>query len=133
MDTKNRINIDGVWYVREGKLNSTDINFQVYEDDHIPTRGITLELEDFCFEFSVLEDIPKEAGQPSTFYGHSIVFYDKNTDIRHEDWDNDTWMKGVFKGDKESMEDLPNEFSKTQLVGLRAIIQRAIELGYINK
>ncbi len=132
MDTKNRINIDGVWYVREDKLNSKDINFKVYEDDHIPTRGITLELEDFCFEFSVLENI-QEVGHYSTFYGPSIVFYDKNTDIKHEDWDSQSWMKGILEGNEESLSDLPESFTKTQLIGLKAIIKKAQDPGHINK
>ena len=131
MDTKNRIQIDGVWYVREDTLKSKDVNFEVYEDDHIPTRGITLELEDFCFEFSVLESIDEEDG--SSFEMPSIVFYDKNTDITHEGWDNEIWMFDIIDETPGAMHEFPNGFTPTQIIGLKSIINKAESLGYIKR
>ena len=76
---KNRIQIDGVWYVKESKQEPLDIIFYdgaVYEDDN------------YCIE----------ASRDKEYNSISVEVLDKNTNTK-EYIDSQEYIKGVIKGD----------------------------------
>ena len=76
---KDRIQIDGVWYIKENKQEPLDIIFYdgaVYEDD------------DYCIE----------ATRHKGFHGIYVEVKDKNTGEK-EYIDNEDYLKYVIKGD----------------------------------
>jgi hypothetical protein len=95
---QDRIQIDGVWYVRETvalapiKLNPTEF------------EGIIVEDNNFCFEATrILRDY-------GGYYDDiNIKFTDKRIKPwKEENWDNNIWMKGVLNNEPVSFEELPD-------------------------
>jgi len=85
MDNKDRVQIDGVWYVRE--------NIPIEEIDPIYYLGAVLENEAYCFDANVLV----EDGEflRDTF---SVRFKDKKAQIE-EFWDNVLFFNGLLNDD----------------------------------
>jgi len=76
---EDRVQIDGIWYIKENKQEPLDIIFYdgaVYEDD------------DYCIE----------ASRDKEYNSISVEIYDKNTG-KKEYIDNEDYIKGVIKGD----------------------------------
>ena len=75
---KDRVQIDGVWYIKENKQEPLDIIFYdgaVYEDDY------------YCIE----------AYRDKEYKSISVEIYDKNTG-KKEYIDNEDYIKGVING-----------------------------------
>lgn len=96
---KDRIQIDGVWYVREDNIEDEPINLDVVE-----TQGCLVENEDFCY------DATRIANDKGGFYeGVDIKVTDKREKPWKEDhWDNNNWMRGVLEYNPESWKELPD-------------------------
>ena len=96
---KDRIQIDGVWYVREDNIEDEPINLDVVE-----TQGCLVENEDFCY------DATRIANDKGGFYeGVDIKVTDKREKPWKEDrWDNNNWMRGILEYDSKSWKELPD-------------------------
>ncbi len=92
---KERIQIDGVWYVRE-----TEPEEEIILNDLTQVLNIIYENDDYSWEAS---RIFKDDGE--TFYeGFDIEFTDKRkTPWKTEYWDSMKWLKGVLEDDRHSM------------------------------
>jgi hypothetical protein len=95
---QDRIQIDGVWYVRETvalapiKLNPTEFEGIIVEDNY------------FCFEAT---RILRDSG--GYYDDINIKFTDKRIKPwKEENWDNNIWMKGVLNNEPVSFEELPD-------------------------
>ena len=92
---ENRIQINGVWYVREDISEQKDIEVKYsmschYENDDYVWEATRLMKDD---EISYYPDI-------------DIKFTDKrNKPWKEEYWDNNTWMVGVINDDPDAMKD----------------------------
>jgi len=91
---QDRIQIDGVWYVREQQEPEVEINI-------LRSESRTIESDKYCFDAVRLE----RSDAPGTYYdGIDVKFTDKRTKPWKEDfWDNDAWMRGVLINDPESL------------------------------
>jgi hypothetical protein len=112
---ENRIEINGVWYVKE----STDEKEPI-ELDPTQFEGLVVEDGDFCFEAT---RIFKDDGTP---YSDCVSI--KCTDKREkpwkeDDWDHTGWMRGVLKNNPESLEELPADMGKESIRFLQAFLQ----------
>jgi hypothetical protein len=96
---KDRIQIDGVWYVKEDNQNDEPIKLEVVE-----TQGYLVENTNFSYEATRIGN--DEGG----FYeGVDIQVTDKRSKPWKEDnWDNSNWMRGVLEYDPESWKELPD-------------------------
>ena len=96
---KTRIQIDGIWYVREDQIEKNSI-----ELDPVKFEGIVVEDEKFCFEATrILRD---SGGYYDDIH---IKFTDKRVKPWKEDhWDGNIWMKGVLNNEPVSFEELPD-------------------------
>jgi hypothetical protein len=121
----NRIQIDGVWYVKEDTLKKPIIEIN-------PTHfeGYVVENDDFCFEATrIFKD-------DNTFYdGIDIERTDKRFenrgDWRLDNWDNDIWLKGILQNDPDSWE-LLNDMGKDEnMVFLQAFLQFLTDKGWL--
>ena len=119
---ENRIEINGVWYVREDTITDPL--------DHLEAEVIDLTFsEECCYETSkycfVALRIRRDSGDE--FYPDiSIKFTDKRSGDRdtwkEEYWDNNNWFKGILEGNPESVKSLNEEMDicsqgKKQLKG----------------
>ena len=89
-----RIEINGVWYVKEDNREDEPIKLDVVE-----TQGCVVENEDFCY------DATRIANDKGGFYdGVDIKVTDKREKPWKEDyWDNNAWIRGVLINDPESL------------------------------
>ena len=96
---KDRIQIDGVWYVKEDNQNDEPIKLEVVE-----TQGCLVENTNFSYEATRIGN--DEGG----FYdGVDIKVTDKREKPWKEDhWDNNNWMRGVLEYDSQSWKELPD-------------------------
>ena len=91
---ENRIQINGVWYVREDVSNSNEIEIDIREDITC-FKGCAYEYGKYCWEATLL-DSP-----------HGDILDIKFTDKREkpwkeEHWDNIEWFLDVYNGKPES-------------------------------
>lgn len=96
---KDRIQIDGVWYVREDNIEDEPIKLEVVE-----TQGYLVENTNFSY------DATRIANDKGGFYdGVDIKVTDKRQKPWKEDhWDNSNWMRGVLEYNPESWKELPD-------------------------
>ena len=96
---KDRIQIDGVWYVREDNIEDEPIKLEVVE-----TQGYLVENTNFSY------DATRIANDEGGFYeGVDIQVTDKRSKPWKEDnWDNSNWMRGVLEYDPVSWKELPD-------------------------
>lgn len=115
---KNRIQIDGVWYVKEDQVQIKEI-----EMDPAWFDGCVAENDEVCFEATrILRD-------EYTPYSDSIdIKFTNKTggDREHwteDHWDNNKWMVGVMQNNPDSMKELPN-IGKDNILFLQEFLKR---------
>ena len=108
---ENRIEINGVWYVREDAI---DDPLDYIEEEEV---DITFS-EECCYEtykYSfVASRIRRDGSSSGEYYPDiSITFTDKRSGDRdtwkEEYWDNNNWFKGILEGKAESIVSLDEE------------------------
>jgi len=105
-----RIEINGVWYVREDAINDSIDHLEVEEMNPTFSEECCYETDKYCFVASRI----RQAGPDTEFYPDiSITFTDKRIGDRdkwkEEYWDNTNWFKGILEGNPESLESLNTE------------------------
>jgi len=95
---QDRIQIDGVWYVRETAALAP------IELDPTEFEGIVVEDDKFCFEAT---RIRRDSGE---FYDDiDMKFTDKRVKpCKEEYWDSNAWMKGILNNNPDSHKGLPD-------------------------
>ena len=106
---ENRIEINGVWYIREDAINDSLDHLEDEELDLSFSEECCYETDKYCF---VAQRVKINGGDE--FYSDiNIEFTDKrsgNIDTwKKEYWDNNNWFKGIRKGNPESIESLNEE------------------------
>ena len=127
---ENRIEINGVWYVRE---NANIDHIESEEMDLTFSEECIYENKEYCF---VASRIRKDGGDG--FYpGLSITFTDKRSGDRdtwkEEYWDNNNWFKGILENDPLTMTSLKEELDicsqgKKQL---KRFLNRLVDEGWL--
>lgn len=122
----NRIQIDGVWYVKENTIKKPKI--ELY-----PTHfeGCVVENNDFCFEAT---RIFKDDGTP---YEDSVSI--ERTDKRFENrkdwivehWDSTSWMRGILNNNADSWKELPDMGKNENTEFLQAFLQFLTDKGWL--
>jgi hypothetical protein len=130
---ENRIEINGVWYVREDAINDSLDNLEEEEMDLTFTEECHYETDKYCF---IASRIRIDGGDE--FYPDiTIEFTDKRSANRdtwkEEYWENNNWFKGILEGKAESIVSLDEETDicpqgKKQLKGF---LNRLVEVGWL--
>jgi hypothetical protein len=109
-----RIEINGVWYVKEDKPTKLDLT----EKDVTFTKSCVYETSDYCWKASL---ISKDNGKE--FYPNlDIKCIDKKIDTT-EYWDNPLWLNKVLDGSKEEIEEEKKDMSDQGLENFRAFLK----------
>lgn len=130
---QNRIQIDGVWYVREDKSSLIAQN-EIDEISVIEFKGVVYETSRYTFEANVLGK-NRNNGEELQFYNDdcSIKFTDKTSGDEREDyWDNDDWMLQVAKGHQEALDELKEDLDELGIRQFIWICNDLIEKGYLK-
>ena len=132
LNMENRIQINGVWYVREDSQPAEE----TFEDIQvIQSLECVYETSDYCWAASRMY---KDDGK--TFYpGIDIKFTDKTykTSGDREDWiedywDNDTWILGVYRNEPSSMLDAKEAMNEKGIKDFRNFIHKLIQMGWLE-
>jgi hypothetical protein len=132
---QDRIEINGIWYVREVKQHTPVIN-EIDDEDVVDTLSCTWETDEFCFDATVI--LRDNAEELSDFYGSPFL---KITDKRpsdRKDWidhevDNSLWFLGVLEGNPDSMEEAKEMFNDNGIQGFQRFISYLIQKGWLSE
>ena len=125
-----RVEINGVWYVRED-LQPTQPEDSI-ELDPVHTETLTFETNECVFEVDRMYRDDDE-----TFYdGLTVKFTDKRhsdrTEWTEDTWDNDKFLIGVLKNDPEPIESAQESLSKQGISELKCVIRYLINRGWLT-
>lgn len=123
MKAEDRIQINGTWYVKE------EIPAQTEPQDLLYTQQCLLELDQCMFEASrIYSDYNNEI-----FLKNSVDIKYTNKITKSSDyWDNGQWMKGLFDGDKEALDEVSDMLNKSEIAQLKVFIGTLIENNWLN-
>lgn len=135
---EDRIQVNGVWYVKETtKAVSDSVSMTVIEEFDV-TRSLARiwENDDWVFEAKILL-APDGTELEDTWGDCWLTITEKVGDTNH-DWvehsiDNPTWMLGVYEGDPLSMREA-NKMMTSEGIGLfRGFLSLLIKNGWLKK
>ena len=123
MKTEDRIQINGTWYVKEEEQPQTE------PQDLLYTQHCLLELDDCMFEASrMYSDYNNEI-----FLKNSVDIKYTNKITKSSDyWDNGEWMKQLFDGDKEALDEVSDILNKSEIAQLKVFIGTLIENNWLD-
>jgi hypothetical protein len=126
---KDRIQVDGVWYVRE---NKTLPIVEIKPRDVTNSLSCTWESDEWCFEATVI--LKDEAKDLTDIYTDPWIEITDKRPANRDDWkkdnsDNPNWFIGVLEGSDESMEDANKIFDEQGLAEFRGFISYLIDKG----
>lgn len=120
--TPNRIEIDGVWYVREDNTNTNSPKIDI-----TCFKGMVYETDKYCWEATIIE---KEDG---TYYDDiDIKFTDKRfKPWKEKHWDSVAWMIGVCENNPSSMTEAKKLMCEEGIASFRLFIQKLRDEGWL--
>lgn len=119
---EDRIQINGVWYVRE-----TDTEEEIRVDNLTQTLNIIYENGDYVWEATRIYNDDGE----SFYDGFDIEFTDKTTKPwKTEQWDNMTWFKGILDNNHSSMEDAKEDMNDKGIKDFRLFLNELKNRGW---
>ncbi len=117
--SKERIQINGVWYVQEEQPIQLDIAEFI---------GLVYENDKYCFEATQLVKNKDEY-----YPGVDVEFIDKRTKPwKEEYWDNESWLIGVYENNPESMPEARESMCEEGIKVFQAFIKVLIDKGWIK-
>ena len=118
---QNRIQIDGVWYIREQQEPEVQLDITRF-------KGMVTESDKYCFEATLIKD----DDVPGKYYdGVDMEFTDKRSKPwKTDSWDNNTWMNGVLDNDPESLSEL-DHLCPQGIAELKAFLKVLKEEGWL--
>lgn len=125
---ENRIEINGVWYVREDQVTNTPV--ETIELDATAFNGRVYESDLYCFEAT---QILNEDGLP-----YDDVCDIEVTDKRVKPWkveqlDNPKWFIGVLENNPESMDGAREMFCAQGILEFCSVVQDLIDINWLKK
>lgn len=120
---KERIQIDGVWYVRE---TETKPQPKFIDVEITKSMSALYENDDYCWEAIKLindDDTPQD-----DIY---VEFIDKKIDLKKIGyWDNILWIKGVFENNPDSIAQASEMMSDDGILHFRSFLNELKKIGW---
>ena len=135
--TKDRIQIDGVWYAKETTKPIPDLLRMTNIDEFDVTKSLNRIWEDdnWAFEAKIL--LTSDGTSLEDTWGDCWIQITEKLDDRdrwvEHDIDNPRWMLGVLEGDPESMEDANNMMTSEGIRLFRGFLSLLIKNGWLKK
>jgi len=124
-----RIQINGVWYVKE----QPGAKPEPHSVDVIHTQSIVYEDLDYCFKATITID--PETGQPLYNYiGMDVKVTDKTNgrDWTTEYWDSESFFRGCYERNPESIETLKESLNDAGVENFIAFLQHTADNGWLH-
>jgi hypothetical protein len=130
---KERIQINGIWYIRENTISEVEIDPKEITN----TLGCVWESSNWAFIAAVI--LRDEAENLLDIYSNGVTIditdkRNKNRDlwVQH-DCDNTNWLLGILEGDDESMSEAEGMFDEQGIAEFKRFIRHLITKGWIVK
>jgi superfamily I DNA and RNA helicase len=118
---KERIQIDGVWYVRETESQPEFIDVEINT-----SISALYENDDYCWE--AIKLINDDGTHQDDIY---VEFTDKNKTLKKIDyWDNMLWIKGVYEYNPDSIEQASEMMSDDGILHFRSFLNELKKIGW---
>lgn len=118
----NRIQLNGVWYVREGLTMPTEPEFTIDETTVMQTTNYAYEDSSIYIQYERY----RKSGWIK-FLDKSLYGTDSNREVL---WDNDSWLRGVAEGNPESIEEFTEDEMK-HLPKIQAFLNYLIKIDVL--
>mgnify|MGYP003335623089 CR=1 FL=1 len=110
---KDRIQINGVWYVKESNAKSATKKVEIEDHQITKFKGATFENDDYCWEATKIYKDDK-----TLYSGLDVKFTDKTVNPwKDSHWDNDKWMEGVLENNPDSLKEAYEAGQQTMYCG----------------
>ena len=118
---EDRIEINGVWYVKEDSTTDEDLGITEF-------KGCVYETDEYCWEATKLLKYDDK------YYDEiDIKFTDKSNKPWFSDhWDSNVWMKGVLRNDPESIKEAKTSMSKKGVADFKRFLRALQNKGWFN-
>jgi hypothetical protein len=125
---KNRIQINGVWYVRED-CPKEEVTVDI--DTLVDIKGCIYENSDFCWEATVLcRDYESGEIQPEV----DIKFTDKRVKPwKEENWDNNFWLQDLYEGEPNVVAYAEKLMSSKGVKQFQAFLKQLVKRGWLQQ
>jgi hypothetical protein len=130
---KERIQINGIWYVKENTIPEVEIDPKEITN----TLGCTWESSNWAFVAAVI--LRDEAEDLLDIYSNGVTIditdkrnKDRDLWVQH-DCDNTNWLLGILEGNDESMSDAEEMFDEQGIAEFKGFIRYLITKGWIVK
>lgn len=127
-----RIEINGVWYIREDAINDSLDILEEEEMDLTWTEECIYENDDYCFVASRIKKDDSEEFYPDI----SIKFTDKRhsdrTEWTDEHWDNNSWFRGILENNPESLQHLREALCDKGVKQFKMFLRKLIEVKWLK-
>jgi hypothetical protein len=134
---KDRIQIDGIWYVRETDAIPDPLRMTTIDEFDV-TRSLcrVWENDDWAFEAKIL--LEPDSTELEDTWGDCWLTITEKVGDRRIAWvehsiDNPTWMLGVYEGDTLSMREANKMMTPEGIAKFRGFLHLLIELGWLKK
>ena len=122
---EDRIQINGVWYVKEEELDTVEYVEPTISklDSGVKYDGMVFESDLYAFDCTRIYDedgcLYKDGNVSIKFTDKSVVH---NIEKFQEHWDNEAWMQGVIEDDEESIVEAMESLCSQGLVELKEVL-----------
>ena len=131
---ENRIEINGVWYVREDAITDALDHLEAEEIDVTNSMVCSWECTDWAFEASVIMEDGAE-NLTDHYPDPYIIITDKRIKGK-ENWkehptDNPNWMKGILENNPESLSEAREFIDYDGLKHFRVFLNHLVNKGWL--
>ena len=126
---KDRIEVNGVWYIKENTIVQPTISEL---EPGIKYDGFVFESNLYAFDCTRIYDedgnLYKDGNVCIKFTDKSIIH---DIDKSQEHWDNVDWMCGILENEVEAIDEAMESLCSQGLIELKEVVKELVEKGWI--
>lgn len=129
---ENRIEINGVWYVREDAINDS---LDILDEEEMGltwTEECVYENDDYCFVASRIKKDDSEEFYPDIDIKFTDKRYHGKTEFVEEYWDNNSWFRGILENNPESLEHLREALCDKGVKQFKMFLRKLVEVKWLK-
>ena len=130
---EDRIEVDGVWYIKEDVATSKFEKVTISElEPGVRYDGFVFESNLYSFDCTRIYDedgnLYKDGNVCIKFTDKSIIH---DIDKSQEHWDNVDWMCGILENEVEAIDEAMESLCSQGLIELKEVVKELVEKGWI--
>ena len=129
---ENRIEINGVWYVREDAINDSLDILDEEEMDLTFSEECVYENDDYCFIASRIKKDDSEEFYDTIDIKFTDKRYHGKTEFVEEYWDNNSWFRGILENNPESLEHLREALCDKGVKQFKMFLRKLVEVKWLK-